>query len=209
MTTYKKKTSKRQDFAHRLLFYLAMRTSPKAPEWRDATIEFLWDLYEIRDRNPAIAIVVHKEDGVVVYHDSTPLGYFHFRQRHILVHAAPGYLLCSKRNCPFSTRHNGSWPLMWRCKERDELKSFARIVNGLPVKMPMLINGAATRYIPQEVREFVLERDRGCCSVCKAKTNLHFDHVLPFSRGGDSLDPKNIQILCRAHNLQKGSSLMY
>lgn len=32
---------------------------------------------------------------------------------------------------------------------------------------------------------------------------LHFDHILPFSRGGTSLTTENVQLLCARHNLQK------
>jgi hypothetical protein len=42
-------------------------------------------------KTAAFPLVVHKEDGVKVYYDVTPVAYFHFRQNHILVHAAPGY----------------------------------------------------------------------------------------------------------------------
>jgi hypothetical protein len=32
---------------------------------------------------------------------------------------------------------------------------------------------------------------------------LHFDHIIPYSKGGSSKDPANIQILCGRHNLAK------
>ena len=92
MPQYRKEPNKRRDAAHRLLFYICQRTSAKYPDWRNSTIEFLWDLYQIRDQNPAISVVVHKDDGIF-YHDATPLAYFHLRQRHILVFAARGFLL--------------------------------------------------------------------------------------------------------------------
>lgn len=85
----------------------------------------------------------------------------------------------------------------------------------MPVTVPTVKSAEHRRGIPQEVREFVLERDEGRCRAviggqrCRATTNLHFDHVLPFCRGGDSLDAKNIQILCRVHNLQKGPTLKF
>lgn len=215
MPKYGKDPNKRRDVAHRLLFYISQRTSAKYADWRDTTIKFLWDLYEIRDENPAISIVVHKDDGIIVYHDAAPLAYFHFRQRHILVHAARGYLIWSRERRPFSKPYKGSWPLMWKCESELELRAFLRIVRALPVTAPTLKAGEDSRYIPQEVREIVLERDEGRCRAvvgrlrCGATTNLHFDHVIPYSRGGDSLDAKNIQILCRLHNLQKGATLRF
>jgi hypothetical protein len=212
MPKYRKAPNRRRDFAHRLLFYISQRTSAKYPDWRDATIKFLWNLYEFRDRNPAISIVVHKEDGIKVYHDAVPLAYFHFRQRHILVHAAPGYLIGSTKRRPFSKPHKGSWPMMWRCEDEHELQRFLRIVRRLPPVKPKVSSGDRSRYISQEVREFVLERDEGRCRAivagrrCRATTELHFDHVIPFCLGGASLEPKNIRLLCQRHNLEKGST---
>ena len=203
MKQYRKNPSQRREIVHRVLFYISQRTSPKYPEWRDATIRFLWDLYQIRDRNPAILLSVHKDDGIYVYHDATPVAYFHIRPQHILVHAAPGYLLWSKKNRPFKTVHHGSWRVMWRCSDVNEIDSFIRIVGKLPVVKPR--NESSSRCIPQQVREFVLERDEGKCRVCKSTTNLHFDHILPFCRGGDNTT-KNVQILCGPCNLQKGAT---
>jgi hypothetical protein len=60
-----------------------------------------------------------------------------------------------------------------------------------------------TRLIPSHVKLEVWKRDGGKCVKCGSKTNLHFDHIIPYSRGGTSLDAKNIQLLCARHNLQK------
>ena len=40
-----------------------------------------------------------------------------------------------------------------------------------------------------------------------AADELHFDHVLPFSRGGTSLTASNVQLLCARHNLQKSAKI--
>jgi hypothetical protein len=63
------------------------------------------------------------------------------------------------------------------------------------------------RIIPSHVKQEVWKRDKGRCVQCGAIDNLHFDHILPFSRGGTSLDVKNIQLLCVRHNLSKGARL--
>lgn len=60
-----------------------------------------------------------------------------------------------------------------------------------------------TRLIPSAVKLEVWQRDKGRCCLCGSADNLHFDHDLPFSKGGTSLSPKNIRLLCRRHNLQK------
>jgi hypothetical protein len=61
------------------------------------------------------------------------------------------------------------------------------------------------RIIPSWVKVEVWKRDSGMCRMpnCSAKTRLHFDHIIPYSKGGSSKDPNNIQILCDRHNLQK------
>jgi hypothetical protein len=37
--------------------------------------------------------------------------------------------------------------------------------------------------------------------------NLHFDHDLPFSKGGTSISAKNVRLLCMKHNLQKSANI--
>lgn len=60
-----------------------------------------------------------------------------------------------------------------------------------------------TRMIPTAVKLAVWKRDRGLCVICGSDENLHFDHIIPFSRGGSSLTAENIQLLCVRHNLEK------
>jgi hypothetical protein len=64
-----------------------------------------------------------------------------------------------------------------------------------------------TRIIPSDIKLQVWKRDGGKCVVCGATDELHFDHVIPFSRGGTSLRAENIQLLCARHNLQKGKNI--
>jgi hypothetical protein len=66
-----------------------------------------------------------------------------------------------------------------------------------------------TRQIPGKVKLAVFKRDKGACTKCGSKDNLHFDHILPYSKGGTSLKEENIQLLCVRHNLQKSATLDY
>jgi hypothetical protein len=70
-----------------------------------------------------------------------------------------------------------------------------------------LIDLEQTRQIPGKVKLAVFKRDKGVCTQCGAKDNLHFDHILPYSRGGTSLKEENIQLLCARHNLQKSAKI--
>lgn len=63
------------------------------------------------------------------------------------------------------------------------------------------------RMIPTSVKLEVWRRDKGKCVQCASTDNLHFDHILPFSKGGTSLTAENIQLLCLRHNLQKHSKI--
>lgn len=64
-----------------------------------------------------------------------------------------------------------------------------------------------TRLIPSDVKREVWKRDQGKCVKCGNTNNLHFDHDLPFSRGGTSLSAKNVRLLCMKHNLQKSDKI--
>ena len=45
--------------------------------------------------------------------------------------------------------------------------------------------------------------DGGRCVVCGATDELHFDHDLPWAKGGTSLVAGNVQLLCARHNISK------
>lgn len=64
-----------------------------------------------------------------------------------------------------------------------------------------------TRMIPSAVKLEVWRRDKGQCVLCGETDNLHFDHDLPYSKGGTSLTAKNIRLLCARHNLSKSDKI--
>lgn len=74
-------------------------------------------------------------------------------------------------------------------------------------KQNKLIDIEQTRQIPGKVKLAVYKRDKGVCVQCGSKDNLHFDHILPYSKGGTSLKLDNIQLLCARHNLQKSAKI--
>lgn len=66
---------------------------------------------------------------------------------------------------------------------------------------------AMTRRIPTWVKQAVYKRDKGQCVECGSKTELHFDHDFPYSKGGTGMTPANVRILCARHNLSKGGRI--
>ena len=65
-----------------------------------------------------------------------------------------------------------------------------------------------TRLIPTSVKVEVWSRDKGQCVTCGSKENLHYDHELPYSKGGTSLTAENVRILCMKHNLKKSNKIL-
>jgi len=59
------------------------------------------------------------------------------------------------------------------------------------------------RMIPTPVKVEVWKRDKGRCTKCGSQQDLHFDHVIPYSKGGSSLSADNIQLLCSKCNIAK------
>ena len=71
------------------------------------------------------------------------------------------------------------------------------------------------RVFSEAERIAVYRRDKGLCQECKRNgatdaeavvpwNEYDTDHVIPHSKGGET-DLRNAQVLCRAHNLQKGN----
>lgn len=71
---------------------------------------------------------------------------------------------------------------------------------------PQMVN-ERRRIIPTPVKLEVWKRDGGKCVICGATDELHFDHIIPFSKGGTSLKADNVQLLCARHNLMKRDNI--
>ena len=60
--------------------------------------------------------------------------------------------------------------------------------------------------IPKDVVDTVWNRDGGKCVYCGSNENLHLDHIIPFSKGGDT-SIENLQLLCQKCNLEKSNKI--
>lgn len=104
--------------------------------------------------------------------------------------------------------YNGLFQLTESWQEPDgqrmvfKFKLVAIFDDALPEMLPYT-KAEPRRMIPTSVKLEVWKRDAGKCVLCGATDELHFDHVIPFSRGGTSLKAENVQLLCARHNLEK------
>jgi hypothetical protein len=109
--------------------------------------------------------------------------------------------------------YNGIFYLVDSWQERDEYRSVFKFrlvaVEGEEdVSVAPNPNPTRRRVIPTSVKLAVWKRDGGKCVVCGSVDELHFDHDLPWSKGGTSLTEANVQLLCARHNLEKSDRIL-
>lgn len=95
----------------------------------------------------------------------------------------------------------------WKINKFDQVDSLLAHLFTLP-QIAAGDDDPQSRNLEEWVKNEVWERDGGKCRVCGATRNLHFDHDIPFSKGGGN-HPKNIKLLCAEHNLEKSSSFKF
>lgn len=90
---------------------------------------------------------------------------------------------------------------------RDTFRFKLRLSDDQTVTNSEKVEAPHTRLIPSQVKKEVWKRDGGKCVICESQDQLHFDHELPFSKGGTSLTSKNVRLLCMRHNLEKSAKI--
>jgi hypothetical protein len=90
--------------------------------------------------------------------------------------------------------------------EESEISSLRSAVSDLEAAIRFQKSDAKRVPIPEHVKLLVWARDGGSCVYCGSKQSLHFDHIIPISKGGDN-SSANVQILCQACNLKKSDKI--
>lgn len=82
--------------------------------------------------------------------------------------------------------------------------SLLRHASSAEIRYLKLSSGAyEKKTISSKLRAVILERDGNTCCHCGSSSDLTVDHIVPERLGG-TLDPSNLQTLCRSCNSKKG-----
>ncbi len=87
-----------------------------------------------------------------------------------------------------------------RANERRLERAKANVARGFDNDSP------TRKTISDEVMQFVFLRDGAQCVQCGSRSDLQYDHIIPFALGGSS-EPENLQVLCASCNRKKGSNI--
>jgi hypothetical protein len=68
---------------------------------------------------------------------------------------------------------------------------------------PANVDRGNTRYIPQSIKHFVWQRDRGVCTNFGTRRHLNYDHIKPLALGGGTTS-ENLRLLCFQCNQRAG-----
>jgi hypothetical protein len=107
---------------------------------------------------------------------------------------------------------NGTFQLVDAWREHDGVRNvfkFRLIANEVEDEQldASVLLPPRARMIPSSVKQEVWIRDEGKCKMCGANDELHFDHIIPYSKGGSSMIAANVQLLCARHNLGKSAKI--
>ncbi|OGT35282.1 MAG: hypothetical protein A3F11_10150 [Gammaproteobacteria bacterium RIFCSPHIGHO2_12_FULL_37_14] len=91
-------------------------------------------------------------------------------------------------------------------EESQEIHALRRKISNLITVIENKSTPNNRKRIPDDVQIAVFSRDNGQCVKCSAQSELHFDHLIPVSKGGSDT-VENIQILCRACNQRKSNNI--
>ena len=107
--------------------------------------------------------------------------------------------------------YNGTFNLVdcWNTKQdnREVFKFKLEITDDVDTQVQTRIRPSQSRVIPSWIKQQVFKRDQGKCVICGKNSELHYDHDFPYSKGGTSVSPNNIRLLCARHNLEKSGKI--
>lgn len=91
-------------------------------------------------------------------------------------------------------------------EESQEINILRRKISNLITAIENKPTSNNRKRIPDDIQMAVFSRDNGQCVKCDAQSELHFDHLIPISKGGSDT-VENLQILCRMCNQRKSNNI--
>ena len=88
--------------------------------------------------------------------------------------------------------------------QRAKLKGIKRKIAQKAIEQYGDIPADDRQPIPDNVKTYVWQRDKGKCVKCGGNEKLEFDHIIPFSKGGSNTE-RNLQLLCEKCNREKSN----
>ncbi len=91
--------------------------------------------------------------------------------------------------------------------KRNVFKFYLKATEREPGQSERTTQPSERRVIPSDVKKEAWKRDKARCVLCGATNSLHFDHDIPWSKGGSSITVDNVRVLCARHNIQKSDKI--
>jgi hypothetical protein len=194
---------------------LLMSVQSRAPYRDRFTGDGTTLIYEGHDEPKSVAVPQPKivdQPLRTAYGTPTQNARFHqAAQAYKLGHQPPERVRLYEKCRPALWLYHGLFHLVDSWQERDGKRQVFKFklvaVDGKDDEPPLVLPPRPRRSIPRAIKIAVWQRDGGKCTVCGGTENLHFDHIVPVSKGGMSSTANNIQLLCARHNLVKGARL--
>jgi hypothetical protein len=194
---------------------LLMSVQPRAPYQDRVAADGTMLIYEGHDEPRSMAVPHPKavdQPLRTAYNTPTQNAKFHqAAQAYKLGQRSPERVRIYEKSRPGLWLYRGLFHLVDSWQESDGQRQVCKFklvaVDGGDGDPPPVLPRRPRRNIPKTIKIAVWERDGGKCVMCGGTDKLHFDHIVPISRGGTSNTADNIQLLCARHNLSKGARL--
>ncbi len=191
---------------------LLMSVQPRAPYQDRIAADGTTLIYEGHDELKSVAVPHPKavdQPLRTAYGTPTQNAKFHqAAQAYQLGQQSPARVRIYEKCRPGLWLYRGLFHLVDSWQESDGKRQVYKFklmaVDGEDDEQPPVLPSRPRRNISKAIKIAVWQRDGGKCIVCGGTDNLHFDHIVPISKGGTSATADNIQLLCARHNLREG-----
>jgi HNH endonuclease len=199
--------------SHSVILMSVRRNAPYRDRLEDGGTVLIYEGHDVPKSEACRDPKVADQPGKLSSGGLTPNGKFHAAaQTAKRGERPPERVRVYEKIRPGIWSYNGVFHLVDSWQERDEHRVVFRfklvaVAGEDDFSRPVREDAERRRVIPTRVRLEVWKRDGGKCAICGAIDELHFDHIVPFAKGGTSVTSANVQLLCARHNLEKRDNI--